>query len=145
MDYTPRYPQPFTLGEAVHLDVPVISEEIARLENSLAHLQDTQTQLREANEESPDPEFEKAIQENEDVIGSQEERISMLRMALSAKGVPVSFHTSIGTAGVSSGPQGGDEGSVSTEPPRSPPAAMADTAATGSHDIVIDEDGGIDL
>lgn len=26
MDYRPRYPQPFTLGEAVHLDIPVISE-----------------------------------------------------------------------------------------------------------------------
>lgn len=26
MDYRPRYAQPFTLEQAVHLDVPIISE-----------------------------------------------------------------------------------------------------------------------
>lgn len=42
--------------------------EITRLQNSLAHLRSTQEQLREAHEESPDPDFEQAIQENEDVM-----------------------------------------------------------------------------
>ena len=42
--------------------------EIARLQNSLVHLKSTQEQLKEAYEEYPDPEFEQAIKENEDVM-----------------------------------------------------------------------------
>lgn len=45
-----------------------LTAEVSRLQNSLAHLKSTQEQLREANEEAPDPEFEQAIQENEDVM-----------------------------------------------------------------------------
>ncbi|KIP10721.1 hypothetical protein PHLGIDRAFT_47858, partial [Phlebiopsis gigantea 11061_1 CR5-6] len=87
MEYSPRYPQPFTISQAVGLDVGMITEEIARLQNSLAYLRSTQAQLKEVNDESPDPEFTKAMEENDDVIGSQEERISMLKIALTEKGI----------------------------------------------------------
>ncbi|KZT74345.1 hypothetical protein DAEQUDRAFT_720508 [Daedalea quercina L-15889] len=92
MDYRPRYAQPFTLREAVRLDVSVITEEMARLQNSLQHLRRTQTELRNAADAAPDPEFTKAIEENDIVIGSQEERISILTMALTEKGVAMSSH-----------------------------------------------------
>ncbi|OCH92950.1 hypothetical protein OBBRIDRAFT_772640 [Obba rivulosa] len=111
MEYTPRYPQPFTLQEAVQLDVSVITEEIARLQNSLEHLKKTQQGLREALEASADPEFADAIGENEDVIGSQEERISILKMALAEKGIVIGSHYDIQTTNASqrvSGPQSGE-------------------------------------
>ncbi|KZP32978.1 hypothetical protein FIBSPDRAFT_943943 [Athelia psychrophila] len=94
MDYTPRYPQPFSLEQAIHLEVPIISEEITRLQHSLQHLKSTQEELREyvASESQPDPELVAAIVENEGVIGSQEERITILRLALSHKGIPTSNH-----------------------------------------------------
>ncbi|KIY49299.1 hypothetical protein FISHEDRAFT_23280, partial [Fistulina hepatica ATCC 64428] len=92
MDYTPRYRQPFTLAHAIRLDVAVINEEISRLENSLKHLRETQDllaqeQTREAEiGAEPDHEVIHAIEENKIVIGAQEERISMLRMAMTVKG-----------------------------------------------------------
>ncbi|CAL1700788.1 unnamed protein product [Somion occarium] len=92
MEYRPRYPQPFTLAEAVRLDVPIIAEEISRLQNSVERLRATQKELNEAVAESPDPDFSKAIEENDIVIGSQEERVSMLKMALTEKGIPSSPH-----------------------------------------------------
>ena len=44
--------------------------EIARLQNSLQHLQETQNQLRQHIQESdqPDPDFLEAIQENDTVM-----------------------------------------------------------------------------
>ncbi|EKM80122.1 hypothetical protein AGABI1DRAFT_127801 [Agaricus bisporus var. burnettii JB137-S8] len=91
MEFIPRYAQPFTLNEAIGLDVSVIVDEIARLQNSLKHLRETQTLLREfQSQEAPgtaDPEVQKALEENEVVIGSQTERITILRMALAEKGV----------------------------------------------------------
>ncbi|KAF9446949.1 hypothetical protein P691DRAFT_803248 [Macrolepiota fuliginosa MF-IS2] len=88
MEYQPRYTQPFTLTEAIGLDVSVITDEIARLHNSLKHLRETQDMLREYQlTEEPDPEIRKALEENEVVIGSQTERISILKMALKEKGV----------------------------------------------------------
>ncbi|KIM90879.1 hypothetical protein PILCRDRAFT_811373 [Piloderma croceum F 1598] len=88
MDYTPRHPQPFTLEQAILLDVAVLSEEITRLQNSLQHLKGTQEELRQhvATSSSPDPDFIEAILENEEVIGSQEERVVILRLALAHKG-----------------------------------------------------------
>ncbi|KAF8913985.1 hypothetical protein CPB84DRAFT_1840752 [Gymnopilus junonius] len=89
MAYRPRFAQPFTLSQAIGLDVGVITEEIARLQNSLKHLKETQTILKSALKEEgqPDPELSKAYEENELVIGSQEERISILKMALTEKGI----------------------------------------------------------
>jgi hypothetical protein len=87
MDYTPRHPQPFTLEQAILLDVTILSEgqavsssiyltsaypppEITRLQNSLEHLKRTQEELREhvATSSSPDPDFIEAISENEEVM-----------------------------------------------------------------------------
>ncbi|KAH9853515.1 hypothetical protein C2E23DRAFT_728423 [Lenzites betulinus] len=93
MEYRPRYAQPFTLEEARLLAVPIISEEISRLQNSLLHLQRTQDELRDALATSPgDTDLTQAFEENEDVIGSQKERITILRMVLVEKGVPMSAH-----------------------------------------------------
>ncbi|KAG2013560.1 hypothetical protein CC2G_010459 [Coprinopsis cinerea AmutBmut pab1-1] len=89
MEYHPRYQQPFTLGEAIGLDPAIITEEISRLHNSLAKLKETQGELKKCIEEDneTDEELSLAFKENEDVIGSQEERIRMLVMALRQKGV----------------------------------------------------------
>jgi len=98
MEYSSKYNQPFTLSQAIHLDVSILSEEITRLQNSLQHLRSTQTTLREhtASEQSSnspvDPEITVALSENEETIGSQEERISILKMALAHKGVSTSNH-----------------------------------------------------
>ncbi|THH14674.1 hypothetical protein EW146_g5688 [Bondarzewia mesenterica] len=118
MDYKPRHAQPFTLAEAARLDPPTITEgsnshlgifvrhgmndaiifvvEIARLQNSLQHLERTQDELRQCIQEAavPDADFLDAIKENQDVIGSQEERITILKMALIEKGIilPGSHH-----------------------------------------------------
>jgi hypothetical protein len=85
--------------------------EISRLQNSLVHLKETQKQLREYISDSPDPDISQAIEENVDVMyelrslnlcvllrvsrlysASQEERIIMLKLALTRKGVPASSH-----------------------------------------------------
>ncbi|KAG6857087.1 hypothetical protein H0H87_009648 [Tephrocybe sp. NHM501043] len=96
MDFIPRYAHPFTFAEAVKLDVPIITEEITRLQNSLQHLRKTQTGLQEyidaERPEDVDPEITKALEENVSVIASQEERILLLKLALSQKGVPYGSH-----------------------------------------------------
>jgi len=95
MDYKPRYPQPFTLAEAAALDVSVISEEISRLENSLKYLSETQEVLKAAlaeTTESPDAEIAEALEENRVVMGSQEERITILKMAITEKGIIPGSH-----------------------------------------------------
>ncbi|KAF8165263.1 hypothetical protein B0H34DRAFT_230861 [Crassisporium funariophilum] len=91
MDYTPRYQQPFTLAEAIGLDVSVISEEISRLQNSLKYLKETQELLRESLLVfgDPDPELTEAYEDNH---GSQEERITILKMALTEKGIVAGSH-----------------------------------------------------
>ncbi|KAJ6598961.1 hypothetical protein DFH09DRAFT_849813, partial [Mycena vulgaris] len=97
MDYRPRYTQPFTLAEARLLDVETITEEIARLQNSLHRLGETQEMLRDhvasiQPGENVDHEITKAIEENETVIGSQSERISILKMALADRGIVAGSH-----------------------------------------------------
>ncbi|EPT03748.1 hypothetical protein FOMPIDRAFT_1115201 [Fomitopsis schrenkii] len=96
MEYRPKYAQPFTLQEAAAMDVPVLTEEIARLQNSLQHLRRTQHELQIATDTDYDPEIAKALEENNEVIGSQEERISILKMALAEKGVLMSSHYDLG-------------------------------------------------
>ncbi|KAF9485273.1 hypothetical protein BDN70DRAFT_796013 [Pholiota conissans] len=97
MEYTPRFVQPFSLAEAINLDVTVITEEIARLQNSLMHLKETQRILQAdlGESEEVDPEVVKAFEENKLVIDSQEERISILNMALIEKGIVFSSHYEI--------------------------------------------------
>lgn len=84
-----------------------MSPEIARLQNSLKLLRATQQELKEAIAESPDPEFTQALEENDQTMwaytslklvyitflrvlrsGSQQERVSMLKMVLTEKGIP---------------------------------------------------------
>ncbi|KAF9652191.1 hypothetical protein BDM02DRAFT_3109616 [Thelephora ganbajun] len=91
-----KYPQPFTWAQVMDLDVVTISQEITRLQHSLDHLKSTQDQLQyfidTTSESAPDPEFMGAIQENIDVINSQEERVSILKHALVQKGVVSPSH-----------------------------------------------------
>jgi len=88
MDYKPRFSQPFTLNEAIGLDVAVITEgitvvfdrcrisinsrslEIARLQNSLERLIETQAILQAVIIEpgEPDPEIMVAFEENQVVM-----------------------------------------------------------------------------
>ncbi|KZT36822.1 hypothetical protein SISSUDRAFT_1023661 [Sistotremastrum suecicum HHB10207 ss-3] len=87
MEFTPRHKQPFTFEEALSLDVSTITAEIARLQNSLALLNDTQTELQShLTTDPPDKDLVEAFQENKAIIDSQNERILMLRLALQSKG-----------------------------------------------------------
>jgi len=90
MEYNPRYPQPFTLTQAIALDPEVAWDEIARLRNSLLHLRRSQTELQEYLQElaaeEVDLEVSQAVKENEITIASQDERIFMLKLALTHHG-----------------------------------------------------------
>jgi hypothetical protein len=92
MDFIPRHKQPFTLAEAIQLDPSLIADgrnidgyatrvgflilymhlcvEIARLQNSLKHLRETQVALREHIRDAPehDADVEDAAQENEETM-----------------------------------------------------------------------------
>jgi hypothetical protein len=121
------------------------------LQNSLEHLRQTQEGLREylASGDS-DPEVAKALEENEGVMcvsssttmagaldlvlhvpcsGSQEERISILKMALSEKGVHAGSHYDL-----------------KSDPPSTPGSAATTATTTSSLDEESnEEDGGIHL
>ncbi|KAL5636791.1 hypothetical protein ACGC1H_000681 [Rhizoctonia solani] len=89
--FQPKYTQPFSFEQACQLDAPTIAEEIARLQNSLRVLTETQKQLQDAISSAPtaDADIQQAFEENLQVIGSQEERIAMLRKALEAQGAAI--------------------------------------------------------
>ncbi|KAG8218575.1 hypothetical protein J3R82DRAFT_4216 [Butyriboletus roseoflavus] len=113
MEYDPRYPQPFSLSQAIALDPAVawdglvleiasshllltVLTEIARLRNSLQHLRRSQNELqeylRELASEEEDLEVSQAVKENEITMhlrtfrASQDERILMLKLALTHHG-----------------------------------------------------------
>ena len=80
--------------------------------------------------------------------GSQEERISILRMALAEKGFPTSCHQDLAGSEQAIAPaeaqsngthrqtrDAGESNGITEQP----------SSTVDSHDIVIDEDGGIDL
>jgi len=126
MEYRPKHPQPFSLSDALKFDPATITEEIARLQNSLQHLKRTQDELRPY---SDDPELLQALQENEAVIASQAERISMLNIALNEKGVVASgTHYELTQTPTA----------VSQQPPAPAPDAVID-------DSNEDNDGGVML
>ncbi|KAK8854606.1 hypothetical protein IAR55_003345 [Kwoniella newhampshirensis] len=89
--FTPKHPQPFTLEEAMQLEVETLTTEINRLTNSIQHLSRTQDELTsylrsEEGRSDPDTtEVEQAVEENEEVIASQSERISLITIALRNK------------------------------------------------------------
>ena len=86
MEYKPLHTQPFTVEQAALLELSVITAggcilkylyhdltpliEIARLQNSLEHLRDTQQQLQEnvESEENCDPVILQAFEENKVVM-----------------------------------------------------------------------------
>ncbi|KAK6910881.1 hypothetical protein I204_03085 [Kwoniella mangroviensis CBS 8886] len=82
--FIPKHAQPFSLEEAMGLEVETLVNEIKRLENSIKHLQRTQSDLRSYLEEDEDGDGEigKAYMENEDTISSQSERITLIKLAL---------------------------------------------------------------
>ncbi|GBE79698.1 hypothetical protein BKA93DRAFT_758315 [Sparassis latifolia] len=142
MDYKPRFYQPFSLEEAVRMDVSVLTEEISRLQNSIEHLKTTQEELKEAMSSTPDPEFTKAVEENEVVIGSQEERISILRVALTEKGVLSSSHYN---PVVTTGHAVNGHTSQQTGPDHTNNTAQAAASLSSQTDPHSDDGGGIHL
>ncbi|KAF8681229.1 TspO/MBR family [Rhizoctonia solani] len=91
LTFEPKHTQPFTFEHACQLDAPTISEGDIPTMSSLKVLSSTQKQLQEAMaaETTPDVDLQEAYRENLEVIGSQEERIVMLRKALEARGAAV--------------------------------------------------------
>ncbi|EIW82125.1 hypothetical protein CONPUDRAFT_39601, partial [Coniophora puteana RWD-64-598 SS2] len=91
MEFIPRYPQPFTLADALLFDPSIISEEIARLQNSLTHLRHTQDDLKghmnNSSDGAEDKDVSDALRENELTMSSQDERIFMLKLALTHHGI----------------------------------------------------------
>lgn len=128
MEFRPKHPQPFSLSEALKFDPATITEEIARLENSLQHLRRTQDELRLY---SDDPELSQYLGENEEVIASQAERVDMLNIALNEKGVVASgsHYEPAKTPAAAA---------ASRQPPMRPPDAVIDE----SNDAI---DGGVML
>ncbi|GAA6017163.1 hypothetical protein JCM10207_002557 [Rhodosporidiobolus poonsookiae] len=95
IDYTPRHAQPVTLSQLRQLEPELLSNEIARLQHSIQHLERSNDELRrfaagegdgDGEEEELDDEtrreFEESVRENEETIASQKERQHMLRIAL---------------------------------------------------------------
>ncbi|WWD02168.1 hypothetical protein V865_000206 [Kwoniella europaea PYCC6329] len=87
--FIPKHAQPFSLEEAMGLEVETLVNEIKRLENSIKHLQRTQSDLKSyldseegKEDEDGDGEIGKAYKENEDTISSQSERITLIKLAL---------------------------------------------------------------
>ncbi|KWU42165.1 hypothetical protein RHOSPDRAFT_5488, partial [Rhodotorula sp. JG-1b] len=112
MDYSPRHAQPVTLAQLRQLEPELLTGEIARLENSLQHLEASNVELRawagiessagkpedgtttttttttdddEQLDEGSKREFAEAVRENEETIASQRERLTMIRLALEEK------------------------------------------------------------
>ncbi|WVR09415.1 hypothetical protein IAU60_006482 [Kwoniella sp. DSM 27419] len=95
ISFTPRHAQPFSLEEAMQLEVETLVTEINRLRNSISHLRRTRTELVEyldsdegradADEVTGEGEITKAVRENDQVIASQNERIALITVALSNK------------------------------------------------------------
>ncbi|BGO93360.1 hypothetical protein NBRC10512_005526 [Rhodotorula toruloides] len=94
VDYVPHHAQPVTLAQLRAIEADSLVPEIARLENSIAHLERSNQELRDAVreeqagtdvDEDAVREFEAAIKENEETIAAQQERITMIRLALEEK------------------------------------------------------------
>ncbi|WVQ88093.1 hypothetical protein IAS59_001827 [Cryptococcus gattii] len=73
--FTPQYPQPFTLQEAMNLELDSLVAEVNRLINSIQHLYSTQDELQayiQSDEGRDDPEGEQAAceayRENEELM-----------------------------------------------------------------------------
>ncbi|ORY35679.1 hypothetical protein BCR39DRAFT_511452 [Naematelia encephala] len=80
--FHPAHAQPFTLEQAMLLEINILVAEIQRLENSIQHLRETQSQLTLFLQTEDDQDLRQAYQENEIVIDSQSERITLIKVAL---------------------------------------------------------------
>ncbi|WWC90571.1 uncharacterized protein L201_005507 [Kwoniella dendrophila CBS 6074] len=89
--FTPKHAQPFSLEEAMGLEVEQLVNEVKRLQNSIQHLQRTQKELKsyldseegkEDLNQGENGEINKAYKENEETISSQSERITLIKLAL---------------------------------------------------------------
>ncbi|KAI0307317.1 hypothetical protein B0F90DRAFT_1687294 [Multifurca ochricompacta] len=107
MEYHPKHPQPFSYSEALRFDPTTITEEIARLQNSLRRLKHTQDELCV---HPNDPELVEVLRENEAVIASQEERVQMLNMALVEKGIPPALPPDVVVSGSNEDNEDNDSG-----------------------------------
>lgn len=63
IDFHPRHPQPFTLAALLQFTPSHLASEISRLQNSIAHLEDSNRQLLEAEEEGEDEEGRRVMKE----------------------------------------------------------------------------------
>ncbi|KAI5480967.1 hypothetical protein MNV49_006777 [Pseudohyphozyma bogoriensis] len=92
-DFIPRHQQPVTLAQLNQLEPELLTQEISRLRNSISHLQRSNKELDEflnppegAQDDELDDEtreeLRKSIEENDETIASQEERMEMIRIAL---------------------------------------------------------------
>lgn len=79
--------------------------------------------------------------------GSQEERISILRMALAQKGIPAEAHCANGSQPAPAPPQEptAQDERAQTVPVISNGHAHTSTSSPGVAEIHVDEDGGVDL
>lgn len=96
--FSPKHDQPFTISEASELEVETLTSEVSRLRNSISHLLSSNEEIllfideekqgqKPAERAGGDEEAEMlaVVQENEQVIESQEERIQMVKAALVLK------------------------------------------------------------
>ncbi|ORY76863.1 hypothetical protein BCR35DRAFT_292372 [Leucosporidium creatinivorum] len=91
--FIPVHDQPVTLAALKELEPEILTAEVARLQNSIKHLERSNEELKtfcsEADDEDLDDdsrrEFEQSVKENEETIASQKERMVMLRLALESQ------------------------------------------------------------
>ena len=95
-----RYGRPDVQRSEVETwDVATITEEIARLQNSMIHLDETQKILAEQMTAEPDdPEWKVAYDENVETISSQNRRIEMMKQVLEGKGIMYNAHYGVKAA-----------------------------------------------
>ncbi|KZT62200.1 hypothetical protein CALCODRAFT_490384 [Calocera cornea HHB12733] len=82
-----QHSHPFTLEEATLLPFGTLTQEIARLQHSISHLQRSQIALKQhLTSEVPDAELVDAVLHNEQAILAQNERITLIEHAIAQKG-----------------------------------------------------------
>ncbi|KAJ3789503.1 hypothetical protein GGU10DRAFT_49701 [Lentinula aff. detonsa] len=116
--------------------LPSLKSEITRLQYSIKRLRETQEALKglideAVSPETADAEIVQAFKENQDVIGSQEERILILKLALADKGISTGSHYDVDTG----------TSKVVKAPPHDPNGEEHDDPGS----IVEDDSGGFHL
>ncbi|GAA6060202.1 hypothetical protein JCM10212_002281 [Sporobolomyces blumeae] len=89
-EFRPVHQHPVTLAELSRLEPELLSNEIARLENSIRHLRRSNDEVIEFldGDEASDldgdsrAEFVDSVRDNDETIATQQERIAMIRISL---------------------------------------------------------------